>query len=107
MRQIIVLKNGVNENGTQWVNYAFWLTVPVAARVALPSFVSQVPSATAAEITALQNGSVVEEIRQSIFTNTASVQNQSISDYNTRQAFWNSQSGFINYSGVYYDGTWH
>ena len=107
MRQIIVIKNGVNGDGTQWVNYAFWLNVPVAARIPLPSFTSQVPSITGPELTALQNGSVIEEVYTSIFTDTQSIQAKAISDYNVKQAFWNAQSSFTNYEGVYFDGTWH
>jgi len=105
MRKIIVLKNGANSDGTQFANYIFWLIVPLAAQRANANFVTQVPDATTQEKAALADGSVVEESYTISFTNTTTLGNKLVSDFNVRQSFYNAQSTLKNYTGTYWDGT--
>ena len=105
MRKIIVLKNSVNPDGSQIANYVFWLTPPVAIQKSNPSFTSLVPDVTTPELTALQNGTVIEQSYSTSFKDTNSMAAKLISDYNTQQTFLNAQLTVKNYSGTYWDGT--
>jgi len=68
-RQIIILENQVpNRLASDPLSYryAFWLAVPLTRQLQYArlqaTVVSQVPSATAAETTAIQTGTVKEEV---------------------------------------------
>lgn len=104
MRQIIILNNQVNPDNSITVNYVYWLPVPASIQKAI-SITSKVPDATTAESTALQNGSVIEQVNSGIFTVLADIQGQLIRNYNNSLQLLNKQGNMKNYSGVYWDGT--
>lgn len=107
-RQIIVQeKNSI----TNYVEYkvVFWLTVPTAKQsyFANPNATSTVKDATTPEITALQNGSVVEEPKTVSYianTNVNAIAADLVAKYNTEQTTFNLIDKY-QYYGSYYDGS--
>jgi hypothetical protein len=108
--QIIVLS--MQDAGSNRViyNYLCWLNTPNP--LPNPNFVSQWKAIgssvgpSAPQITALQNGTVVEQIgiiTVSSTTAIAAVQNTMISDCNSRQAYINTNPG----PGTFYGQTWN
>lgn len=109
MKQVIVLSNTTSPDGGMKLRYAFWLSVPVATRVAIPGFTSAYASATGPETTALQNGSVLEKV----FTEDTSpgMTIAEIGAYlTTRYARYQADVNTVgtinkNYAGATWDGT--
>lgn len=108
--QVIVLN--VSDAGSNRVtyNYLCWLNSPNA--LPNPNFVSQWKALgastgpSAAQITALQSGSVIEQsssLSVSSATLITSVENTMISDCGTRQTYMNNNPG----QGIFYGFTWN
>lgn len=108
MRKIIVLNNQLQDNSTTLINYVFWLSVPAVNQKSNPSATSLVPDVTSAELTALQNGSVIEQtgsITASAGFIQSDVANILVRSYTQKQAVLTQQGSAKNYAGAYWDGT--
>lgn len=108
--QVIVLS--VNDAGSNHVsyNYLCWLNSPNA--LPNPNFVSawkalgSSAGPTTPQVTALQNGTVVEQSSSLVVSSATaitSVENTMISDCSTRQAYINGIPG----QGIFYGQTWN
>jgi hypothetical protein len=108
-RQIIVLDRLPNAGGIAQYNVAFWLGV-IAARqtfFANAQATSQVKGITAGELTALQNGSVVERVEQygvDPAKTIAQIQADLVARKNVLQADLDATNQFARY-GTSFDGT--
>lgn len=60
-KQIIILDVATGPGGDLNVHYLFWLTVPVAAQVAISGATSQWRNAAAGDLTSLASGATIEE----------------------------------------------
>lgn len=108
MRQIIILNNNLNLDGTTTVNYVYWISVPAIIQKANPSATSVVPNITQAELTALQNGSVIEQQVSSLLSPGFIASDAAatlIRGYTAQQNLYTQQGLAKNYAGAYYDGT--
>lgn len=107
-RQIIILER-VNEPIDMSFRYVLWATVP-AARVsayANPAATSAFKNATVPEVTALQTGSVVEQVGLASFTigtSIATIQAFLLNQFATFQAQITAANPTVRY-GTSYDGT--
>jgi hypothetical protein len=108
MKKIIIL-NKVNQKTYFEVNYIFWLSVPVAQQPFRinPQAASAYSGASAAELTALQNGSVVEFAGKASYLSevtNAQIGVDLVSKYNAEQSALNADDKF-NYFGSFWNGT--
>lgn len=107
-RKIIILDSNPILPGEIAFRYAMWADVPAArqTRYADPTLTSQVTGITAAELTALRNGTVVEKVEEARFgtTTVANVQALLITRYNTYQAEIAADNRWQRY-GTNWDGT--
>lgn len=90
-------------------NVAFWADVPVARQsfYANPTATSQVKNATAGELSAIQGGTIKEQVKKFNFpanTPIATIQAALIAEFNTFQTYINSYNPWVRY-GTYWDGT--
>lgn len=108
-RQIIVLETNPSDGGYISLNYVFWFAVPVGHEVTKPQFVSQAKGSAApnaAELTALQNGTVLEFYRSQSFSNTftaAQIKAELQAEFASQQAYINSLPNINQYYGVFFD----
>lgn len=114
-RQIIVL-NAVVANGFITATAAFWLAAPANLTIPAPNFVSRVPlvanvpawGATAAEVTALQAGTVLEQIFNTGQISAASaiaVETALQTAYTAAQAALTAQAASFLFVGSSWNGT--
>ncbi|MDQ3259039.1 MAG: hypothetical protein M3R15_35110 [Acidobacteriota bacterium] len=108
-RQIIILETlrGTGQGDTS-VRHVFWFAVPVARRVPKPLATSAFRDTTAAEIAALENGSVYEEVYDiQIPTGQTSAQIRVLLEgrYAIRQAELSALPNINAYYGTSWDGT--
>ncbi len=105
MKQIIVLDTQLVPGIGTSVNYIFWY--PVAAGREIPRGAgSSYKNASAPELTALQNGQVVEEVlnRQFISGTTAvSVKAQLVAEYAVRAATFAAKPDPNQFFGLFYE----
>jgi hypothetical protein len=109
-KQIIVLSTNQNTTGLVGVVCLFWLTVPAGSELLKPSAGSAWVGASAGEISALQNGTVIEEFFQPQFPATltkAQIEAQLLAVYTARQAAFTAGTKPGQYFGVFCDaGVW-
>lgn len=104
-KEIIILELNPNvPAGVVSVHYLLWLNSPSP----LPNvnFVSQFANASAAEKTALQNGTVVEESYMQAFPSSLTTTQIKVflnAHYTSRQAYWTSIPGPGTAFGVFFD----
>ncbi len=108
-RQIIILETsrGTGQGDTS-VRHAFWFAVPVARRVPTPGAASVFRNTTAAEVTALQDGSVYEEVYEvqiPVGQTVAQIKATLEARYAARQAELTALPNVNQYYAVSWDGT--
>jgi hypothetical protein len=106
-RQIIILEQPGLPSDLRY-HVAFWLSVPAQRQqfVANPDAKSRVMDITANELTALQDGSVVELIHEAIYplnTPIGAIGTDLVARYNEAQAQVNANNPWNRY-GTFYDG---
>lgn len=111
-RQIIVLATRKGNNGTDFViEVAYWLATPATLVRADASRVSAVPSAapwscTAAELAALQAGTVTEVLDAPQLPGpVAAIESALVTRYQAAQAALDARAVAHNYAGSSWDGT--
>src|SRR5712664_4038151 len=93
-KQIIVLRVGKGPGGDLDINYLFWLAIPVGQEILIPNAASAWTGASAAENTALANGTVIEEAYETQVpsgTTKATIQTGLVTRFNARQAQINAR----------------
>ena len=107
-KQIIVLGVSSQVGGEYSINAVFWYPVEAGKELPAPSITSAYKLASAAEITALQSGSVLEESRNYIVPSSytiALVETFLLTMYNAKVAYMASKPETGNFYGFNYDGT--
>jgi hypothetical protein len=107
-RQIIILETNPADGGQISVNCVFWFPVPAGQEIVKPNFVSAFKTPTTTEQTALQNGTVIEELHIYEFptgTSAASVKANLVAFYNARVSYRASLPNVGQFYGTAYDGT--
>jgi hypothetical protein len=109
MAKKIIILGKQNISNYFEVSYLLWVDVPLAQQTfrSNPDATSQYKGATASEITALKDGSIVEMTGVCSFiegTPTSAIKSELIGKYNAAQNDVNADTQF-NYYGVYYNGT--
>lgn len=105
-KQIIVLETNPADGGFNNLKVVFWFAIPSNRRVPIPSKVSVWEGASIAETTALQDGSVLEEIHNikvpASYTGTEqkAVLNKAFTD---RAAYLAAQPFKLQFAGVFFD----
>jgi len=106
MKKIIILDVKKGPGGDTSVQYAFWFPIPLARRVpkAGKSFYRD---ASAGELSALQDGSVIEEVNESQFTGATVAQIKSFlqNKYAIRESAISALPNPNQYYGTSWDGT--
>jgi hypothetical protein len=105
-RQIIVLETNPADGGFITVNCIFWFAQ--ATPVPQPNFVSQFKTPTAAEATALQDGTVAEEFHTFKYAKTqtrAQIEGALALAYADRKTYRDSQPNVNANYGRSWDGT--
>lgn len=109
-KQIIILETNPQAGGRISVQAVYWYPVAIGKRVPVANLQSAWKDASAAEITALQDGSVYEEVHTLLFpegTTAASIKAGLIADRTSRGTYLASLPFKLQYNGVYYDnGVW-
>jgi hypothetical protein len=108
--QIIILNTGVVP-GYYVINYALWAVPPADRQPAYanPNATSAWINATTAEITALQNGSVVESVQSTQFptgTSPATIEAELVSRFNQYQTQISNANPWAYYGSTYNGSTW-
>lgn len=106
-KQIIILTTNPRDGGRIQIAAVYWFAVPLNRRIPAPNASSQYASASGAEISALQDGSVLEEVRNmelpSSYT-TGQIKTALEKDYADRAAYLAAQPFKLQYAGVSWDG---
>lgn len=108
--KIIILNTNNQSDGSFSISGVFWLTAPESLTIPLPSFKSQVANITSTQLTALQNGTIVEtHFNTGLYpsgTTLADVKIDLQSLYDSAQTKLNNSippsTGFV---GAVFDGT--
>lgn len=108
MRQIIIQER-INIPSDFSFRYIFWLSVPATRQTfyANASATSNVKDATAGELTAIQNGQVLEEVYTGNYpagTPIATIQSDLAAKYTARQTVITNLNPWL-YYGTSWDGT--
>jgi hypothetical protein len=108
--QIIILNTGVVP-GYYVINYALWAAVPASRQTAYanPSATSAWTGATTAEITALQNGSVVESVQSTQFpigTLPATIEAELVNRFTQYQTQITNANPWAYYGSTYNGSAW-
>lgn len=109
MAKKIIILNKTPQTNYFEVDYIFWLTIPSAQKALRinASAVSAFPSATADELVALRDGSILEvggKTSYSTGTTTAAIGTDLIAKFNAAQTDLNADVKF-SYFGTFWDGT--
>lgn len=107
-KQIIILNKSAGPAGDQLFNCAFWIAVPAGQQVPLPGFVSAFRGATAAELAALQAGTVVEQQYSTQYPatfTTAQIESALQTAYATASTTFGNQPNPNTLYGTFFDGT--
>jgi hypothetical protein len=107
--QIIILNTSNQPNGDFSVSGVFWLVAPANLIIPKPSFKSQVPNVTSADLSSLQGGALLEvPFHTGLYnsdTSLSAVQSDLQTQYNAAQTnLNNSASSFSSFVGAAYDG---
>lgn len=109
MKQIIILETNPASGGLIAINAVFWFPVTSGREIPIASATSFYKQASASEITALQNGTVIEEFRPAIsFPNsftTAQIQGSLAATWTARKAYLDTLPNPIAVYGKFWDGT--
>lgn len=109
MKHVIILETNPSEGGLVSIRAAFWLEVPGEQVVRIPQLAAAAwRDASDDEITALQNGTVVEEVRTFIFPISLGVDDvHKILQiaYEDRAAYLASLPFKGQYYGAFFDGS--
>ncbi len=114
MRQIIIMETeqtNPSNGGMLSIRCAFWFAVTPGQEIALPNFTSAVKGTfapNAQEATDLQDGKVVEEVRDFVLPKTYTnnqVKAMLIASYNDRKAYRDSLPARGSRYGISWDGT--
>lgn len=107
-KQIIVQSVSPQVGGETMVNVVFWFPVASGKEYPRPNAGSVYPGAQAAEITAIQAGSVIEESRSYIIpSNYTKAQAEAflLAAFNSRQTYLGTRPAVGEFYGVSYDGS--
>lgn len=107
-RKIIILNNSLNNDKTINVNYVYWLTPPAGLVRPNLSGTTVVPNPSAAEVSAIQSGSIVEQVLSANvpFNWTSNVIGQYLIErYNIQQNYLDTIGTMKNYATTYWDGS--
>ena len=109
MAKRIIILDRVNIPSDMDFNYVLWVDVPASRQefYANPNAKSLFKQASAAELTAIQSGAIVEMqgILRSVAGQTiAQIQTQLIAAFNAFQTHVTNDNSFVRY-GTYWDGT--
>lgn len=109
-KQIIILETIPNDGGRHTIKAAYWFPVAVNRRVPVANLQSAWKDASGPEVTALQDGSVLEEVKTiqvAATATTAQTKAALVLDYNDRKTYLEAQPFRLQHAGVYYDnGAW-
>ena len=107
-KQIVIIETNTADGGSNTVRAVFWFAVPVARRVPRPDITaSAYKDATAAEMTALQDGSVLEEVKLQGFPASqtgATIKATLVQQYTDRATYLATLPFKLQFYGVFYDG---
>lgn len=107
-RQIIILETNPADGGQKTVRCVFWFAIAAGSRIPLPSFVSEFKTPTTEEATALQDGSVVEEVHTYHYPNSynaTSIRAALAAAWTDRKAWRDAQPNTGQFYGSSWDGT--
>jgi hypothetical protein len=108
-KQIIALETNPSDGGYISLTIAMWFPVPAGREVTVPSLTKSAwTGASAAEIQALQLGTVKEEVNTFRFPSSysaAQIKAELQASYTARLAYLNSLPFQGQYYGVFFDGT--
>lgn len=106
-KEVIVLETNQNDGGFITIRAVFWIPVTSGQEQPIQSLAASAWSgASAAEIGALQQGTVLEEVRTFVFPSTmatADVQKLLQTGWNSRAAYLATVPPKGQYYGVYFD----
>lgn len=106
-KQIIILETNPEDGGRNSIRAVYWFGVPLARRIVKPAATSGFAAISQAELDALKDGSVLEEVRSielpASFT-TAEIKAALQKDYADRLAYLGAQPNKLQYAGVFFDG---
>jgi len=108
--QITILNSTTRPDGSFSISGVFWFVAPTNLIVPLPSFKSQVPNVSAADLSSLQSGALVEvPFHTGLYnsgTTLATIQSDLQAQYTADQdALNNSVPAIGKISGIAFDGT--
>lgn len=108
-KQIVILETNTDNGGAFSVRLVFWFPIVAGKQVPIPALTKSLwTGASAAEITALQNGSVVEELRNFSFAKTETTANIKLflaKAYADRKTYLDSLPFVGQFYGIYLDDT--
>lgn len=108
-KQIIILETNPQDGGYLSVRFAMWFPVAAGKEVPRPEITSSAwKQALTADITALQVGSVIEEVNNVRFANTqtaAQIKTALVAQYGSRKTYLDALPFVGQYYGTFYDGT--
>lgn len=105
-KQIIILETIPNDGGRNTIKAAYWFAIAVNRRVPVANLQSAWEDASAPEIAALQDGSILEEVRTIQVATSATVAQTKAAlllDYNDRKTYLDAQPFKLQHAGVYYE----
>jgi hypothetical protein len=106
-KQAIILTVARGSGGDVDVTWLFWLPVPAGQQIPLTlTTVSAWTGATAVDNTAIQNGTVIEEVHEAQFPvsmTKAQIQAAIVAAYNTRTAQFAARQNPNQYFGIFFD----
>ena len=108
-KQIIVLDTLPGDGGRNMVRAAFWFPIQAGKRIPISGATSSWTGASGQELTALADGSVVEEVVSMPFAasyTAAQIRAALLTAWTDRKAWKDAQPFSGQYYGVYYDGSW-
>jgi hypothetical protein len=105
-KQIIILETNPADGGTNSTLVVLWVAVPLARRVPRPNAQSKWEGASAADVTAIQDGSILEEVHNVRVpaSYTAAETKAVLEKFRTDRVAWlGAQPNKVQYAGVFFD----
>jgi hypothetical protein len=106
-KQIILLETNPQDGGMVTMRAVFWYAIPANRRIVLPdTTVSAWLGASNAELIAIRDGSVLEEVRvlsMPVSSTTAELKAAINKAYTDRLAYLGAQPFKLQYAGVFFD----